>query len=163
MNLAQTEQSDPTNTQSTNNEKDTQTIIDQKQMTKDEKRISSALDIHKKSPYEWTCDEVVKWMKTTPFAHKRKKFRQAKINGSKLFSLDRLSLQNEVKIFDPKIRTVILKHIQSLKNEWRDLNDKKTKKWLKQSKKNKKKKSKKHSKSKKNKVKDIIKNRIYLY
>eukprot|EP01084_Bolivina_argentea_P101560 182054_1 len=91
------------------------------------KQVSAAHDIHMKSPYEWTCDEVVKWMKTTPFAHKKKKFIKAKINGYKLFSLNRVSLQNEVKIFDPNIRTEILKHIRSLKNQWRMLHENKKK------------------------------------
>ena len=59
--------------------------------------------IHEKNPYTWSVTEVSHWISTTEFANKRKKFKKAKINGRRLFELDKQSLQNEVKIYDGMI------------------------------------------------------------
>eukprot|EP01084_Bolivina_argentea_P042044 77589_1 len=92
--------------------------------------INNDDDIYIKSPYEWTCDEVIKWINTTPFSNKSKKFKKGNINGSKLFTLDRVCLQNDLKIFDAKARRGILLSIQKLKHEWRELQKQKTEKWV---------------------------------
>eukprot|EP01084_Bolivina_argentea_P018131 33805_1 len=74
-----------------------------------------------KSPYEWTANEVAGWIVSLNYAPQSKKFANAMIDGNKLFKLDRNILQNEVKIFDVKARKEILKEIQNLKKQYKEI------------------------------------------
>ena len=64
-----------------------------------------------KSPYTWTCGEVADWIVSLQYTSQAKKFKAAKVDGARLFTLNRASLQNEVKIFKRMPSLCIHSHI----------------------------------------------------
>ena len=67
---------------------------------KKKKSTKSSRDKATKSPYEWTVDEVAAWIASIDYRAQSKKFKTASIDGSKLFTLNRTTLQHTVKVFD---------------------------------------------------------------
>eukprot|EP01083_Nonionella_stella_P127334 385742_1 len=88
---------------------------------KKSKRPSGRLSISLKSPYEWTTHEVSEWLKSIDYTAQSQKFKTASIDGSKLFTLDRTTLQNDIKIFDATARNGILKEISKLKTQIKEM------------------------------------------
>ena len=77
--------------------------------------------ISKKSPYQWTANEVAGWIESLDLIPEAKKFSNSLIDGSKLFGLDRVKLQNDIKIYDVTARNKILKEIIELKKQIKEL------------------------------------------
>eukprot|EP00486_Rosalina_sp_Unknown_P005223 CAMPEP_0201570090 /NCGR_PEP_ID=MMETSP0190_2-20130828/12180_1 /ASSEMBLY_ACC=CAM_ASM_000263 /TAXON_ID=37353 /ORGANISM="Rosalina sp." /LENGTH=810 /DNA_ID=CAMNT_0047993245 /DNA_START=21 /DNA_END=2450 /DNA_ORIENTATION=+ len=77
--------------------------------------------LSKKSPYQWTSNEVSGWIESLGYSAEAKKFQTSMITGSTLFGLDRTKLQNDIKVFDVTARNGILKAIVELKKEYKFL------------------------------------------
>ena len=70
--------------------------------------------IAKKSPYTWNVNEVAAWIASLNYQSESKHFQTALIDGSKLFGLDRTSLQNHVRILDGMLNAYILFNLYSI-------------------------------------------------
>ena len=63
-----------------------------------------------------------------------RKFQAGRVNGTKLFGLNRISMQNNIKILDAKQRNGILTEIKSLKKQMRIIDSERTKEFARKNK-----------------------------
>eukprot|EP00484_Ammonia_sp_Unknown_P025758 CAMPEP_0197034562 /NCGR_PEP_ID=MMETSP1384-20130603/12637_1 /TAXON_ID=29189 /ORGANISM="Ammonia sp." /LENGTH=826 /DNA_ID=CAMNT_0042464507 /DNA_START=21 /DNA_END=2501 /DNA_ORIENTATION=+ len=106
-------------------------MAETEQEANNDESYPSPASISAKSPYEWNTTEVAAWIASLSYASEAKKFQTALIDGSKLFTLDRTTLQNDVKVFDVTARNAILTAIDELKKTIRQSQKEKADKFAK--------------------------------